>query len=63
MLGTDESAFNAVLCSRSHAQLRATFDKYQALSGKTIEKSIESETSGTLKEGFLAISECIHLLI
>jgi annexin A7/11 len=55
MLGTDESVFNAVLCSRSHVQLRATFDKYQAVSGKTIEKTIESEMSGTLKEGFLAI--------
>jgi len=55
MLGTDESAFNAVLCARSHAQLKATFDKYQVLAGKTIEKSIESEMSGTLKEGFLAI--------
>jgi annexin A7/11 len=54
--GTDESAFNAVLCSRSHAQLRATFDKYKAVSGKTIEQSIESEMSGTLKEGFLAVT-------
>lgn len=56
VLGTDESVFNAVLCTRSFPQLRATFDKYKAVSGgKDIAQSIESEMSGTLKEGFLAI--------
>lgn len=53
--GTDESAFNAVLCSRSPAQLRATFSVYKQLTGKDIDHAIESETSGTLKEGLLAI--------
>jgi hypothetical protein len=59
-LGTDEAVFNAVLCSRSFAQLRATFDKYKAISGKDITKSIENEMSGTLKEGFLAIVHYIR---
>jgi annexin A7/11 len=53
--GTDESAFNAVLCSRSIAQLRATFNVYKQVAGKDIQESIESETSGTLKDGLLAI--------
>lgn len=54
-LGTDESVFNSILCLRNYAQLKATFERYKAISGKTIEQSIESEMSGTLKEGFLAI--------
>jgi len=44
-----------VLCSRSYPQLRATFDKYKAVAKKDISQSIESEMSGYLKEGFLAI--------
>lgn len=54
-LGTDEAVFNAVLCSRSYTQLRATFHQYKVLSKKDISQSIESEMSGCLKEGFLAI--------
>lgn len=54
-LGTDEAAFNSVLCSRNYPQLRATFEKYKAIAKKDISQSIESEMSGHLKEGFLAI--------
>ena len=46
---------NMVLCSRSYAQLNATFEKYQAIADNDIEEAIKSETSGTLQEGFLAI--------
>jgi hypothetical protein len=53
--GTDESVFNAVLCSRSVTQLRAVFAAYKQLAGKDIQDSIGAETSGTLKEGLLAI--------
>jgi hypothetical protein len=53
--GTDESAFNLVLCSRSTSQLRATFNAYKQIAGRDIEDSIISETSGTLQEGYLAI--------
>jgi len=53
--GTDESTFNAVLCSRSVTQLRAVFAAYKQISGKDIQDAIDSETSGTLKEGLLAI--------
>jgi len=54
-LGTDESVFNTVLCTRSYPQLKATFEKYRALTGKGIVDTIKRETSGTLQEGFLAI--------
>jgi len=53
--GTDEAAFNMVLCTRSFPQLRATFEAYRAIAGKGIADSISSETSGALQEGFLAV--------
>jgi hypothetical protein len=53
--GTDESAFNIVLCSRSVCQLRATFEAYKKVAGRDIEDSIRRETSGTLQEGLLAV--------
>lgn len=54
-LGTDESAFNMVLCAGSAAQLRATFEAYKQLADRDIEDVIRSETSGTLQDGYLAI--------
>merc|ERR1712004_427142 len=54
-MGTDESEMNAVLATRSYAQLRATFDAYEGIAGKTIEEAIVSECSGTLQEGFTGI--------
>ncbi|GAB6024178.1 Annexin A6 [Chamberlinius hualienensis] len=56
--GTDESAFLSILATRSFAQLRKTFDKYQELTSNTIEHAIESETSGDTQMGFLAIVKC-----
>ena len=53
--GTDESEFNKVLCLRSRRQLYAMFDAYASIAGKSIEEVIESETSGTIQEGYLAI--------
>lgn len=55
--GTDEAAFNKVLSLRNYAQLRATFDAYVGIAGRDIEEAIESECSGTLKDGLLAIGE------
>lgn len=55
--GTDESAFNLVLCTRSFPQLRATFEAYHGIAGKGIVDSITNETSGSLQEGFLAIGK------
>jgi annexin A7/11 len=54
-LGTDESVFNLVLCTRSYPQLRATFEKYRTITGKGILDSIGREMSGNLKDGFSAI--------
>ncbi|KAI4888313.1 hypothetical protein NFI96_017612 [Prochilodus magdalenae] len=58
-LGTDESKFNAILCSRSKAHLRAVFSEYQHMCGRDIEKSIEREMSGDLEGGMLAVVKCI----
>ena len=57
-MGTDETAFTLVLCSRSFAQLRATFERYKAVTGHDLARTIESETSGDLREGYLAIGQC-----
>ncbi|XP_033112460.1 annexin-B12-like isoform X2 [Anneissia japonica] len=56
--GTDESEILRVLATRSRPQLNATFDAYARISSKTIEEAIKSETSGDLKDGFLAIIGC-----
>ncbi|CAI9719457.1 annexin A6-like isoform X1 [Octopus vulgaris] len=58
--GTDESCFNAILCSRSYSQLRAIFQEYILLSQKDIEDVIKSEMSGDLKNSMLAIVQCIR---
>jgi len=58
--GTDESRFNVILASRSYDQLLATFDKYAELSEKTIEEAIESEMSGDVKEGMLAVVSAVR---
>lgn len=54
-MGTDESTFNRILCTRNFAQLQATFDAYKALSNHDIEHAIKSETSGYLEDGYLAV--------
>lgn len=58
--GTDESRFNVILASRSFPQLLMTFDRYEELSGKTIEDSIKSEMSGDIKDGMLAIASSVR---
>jgi hypothetical protein len=54
-VGTDESAFIRILCSRSFPQLNATFNAYHQLSGKDIENSVKGELSGDLETACLAI--------
>ncbi|KAI7805996.1 annexin A11a isoform X1 [Triplophysa rosa] len=58
-LGTDESQFNAILCARSKAHLRAVFNEYQHMCGRDIEKSIDREMSGDLESGMVAVVKCI----
>uniref|UniRef100_A0A146L6U7 Annexin n=1 Tax=Lygus hesperus TaxID=30085 RepID=A0A146L6U7_LYGHE len=54
-LGTDESTFNAILCSRSYPQLNAVFMEYQRLTGNDFETAIRNEFSGDVQNGLLAI--------
>ncbi|XP_063050520.1 annexin A3a isoform X2 [Engraulis encrasicolus] len=57
-LGTDEDKFIEILCKRSIPQLRQTFVEYKEISGRTLQKSIEREMSGTLEELLVAIVKC-----
>ncbi|CAF0882774.1 unnamed protein product [Brachionus calyciflorus] len=59
-LGTDETEFVRILASRSFAQLKATFEEYKKISGKDIEVSIKSETSGDLEDALIAIVQSIR---
>eukprot|EP00118_Oscarella_pearsei_P004818 m.21142 g.21142 ORF g.21142 m.21142 type:complete len:280 (+) comp28142_c0_seq3:163-1002(+) len=54
--GTNESVFNKIFSTRSHAQLQATFQAYADLSGRDILKDVQSEMSGDLKDGLKAIA-------
>ncbi|XP_074152806.1 annexin A11 [Sminthopsis crassicaudata] len=58
-LGTDESKFNAILCTRSRAHLTAVFNEYQRMTNRDIEKSICREMSGDLEQGMLAVVKCL----
>lgn len=62
--GTDESTFNRIMCTRSWAQLRATFHAYKECSNKTIEEAIKSEMGGDLETAMLSMvsaAKNIHL--
>ncbi|XP_046680601.1 annexin B9-like isoform X1 [Homalodisca vitripennis] len=58
-LGTDESTFNSILCTRSYPQLIQIFMEYQRLAGHGIEKAIKSEFSGDIESGLLAIIKSV----
>lgn len=54
-MGTDESAFNAILATRSWPQIRQIMAEYQALRGNTLEKAVLSEFSANAEKGLLGI--------
>jgi len=56
--GTDESVFLTILATRSYPQLRKTFQEYLNQTSRTIEHAIESEMSGDIQMGLLAIVKC-----
>jgi hypothetical protein len=56
-LGTDESKFMQILCSRSFQQLSATFAAYIDFSKNDIEKAIKNEMSGDLEKACLALGK------
>uniref|UniRef100_A0A6Q2ZEH1 Annexin n=1 Tax=Esox lucius TaxID=8010 RepID=A0A6Q2ZEH1_ESOLU len=59
-VGTDESQFNAILCSRSRPHLKAVFHEYQQMCGRDIVKSICREMSGDVEDGMVAVVKCIR---
>ncbi|XP_075924540.1 annexin A4-like [Petromyzon marinus] len=58
-LGTDESTFIMILCSRSHAPPQRVFEIYKDVAGKSIIEELRSETSGDFEDVLLAIVKCI----
>uniref|UniRef100_A0A0R3WA18 Annexin n=1 Tax=Taenia asiatica TaxID=60517 RepID=A0A0R3WA18_TAEAS len=49
-LGTDESTFTRILCTRSYDQIRVINEIYQDEAGHDLIKAIEKETSGDYKK-------------
>ncbi|CAD6188413.1 unnamed protein product [Caenorhabditis auriculariae] len=54
-LGTDEAMFNSILASQNFSQLRLVFDEYQKVTKHPIEKAIQDEFSGDVRDGLLAV--------
>lgn len=58
--GTDESAFNQILCQRNRSQLKLIFEEYEKLTGHEFEQAIKNEFSGKIKDTLLALVLCIR---
>ncbi len=54
-MGTDESAFNSILATRSWAHLRQVMSEYQTMHGHTLEQAVVSEFSANAERGLLGI--------
>lgn len=53
--GTDESAFNRILCLRNYEQIKLIAQEYEKLTGHSLEKDIKKEFSGDIEDGLLSI--------
>jgi len=58
--GTDKAQFNVLFCDRSDSQLRAIFEQYAKITGKSVEEAVKSEASGDVQKGLLAIIRCVR---
>lgn len=54
-IGTDESKFNQILATRSFPQLKLIFDEYKKISKRDLIQAIDSEMSGWVKDGMIAV--------
>jgi len=57
-MGTDESAFNSVLATRSWPQIRQIITEYKNMHNSSLEKAVISEFSANAEKGLLAILRC-----
>jgi len=60
-LGTDESAFNAILATRSWAHLRQLMAEYQTMRGHSLEQAVAREFSANAEKGLLAICKTLFV--
>ena len=60
IMGTEEDVFYRVMSHASFAQLRLIFEEYKAISGKTIEQTLQNEIDGEMLEAMSAIVECVQ---
>lgn len=59
-MGTDESTFIMIFCTRSDRHLVAVFDAYTQKHNKTMDKVIKSEFSGDMEKALLAMFRSIQ---
>jgi len=55
-LSTEECELNTILASYSPMVLRATFEEYHKIKGKTLPDAFKSEFSGDIQNGLLAVA-------
>lgn len=58
--GSNESIFMEILCQRNFDQLKLICQDFENITGHPLQKAIKKEFSGSTKEGFLAILNCVN---
>ncbi|CAL8091817.1 unnamed protein product [Calicophoron daubneyi] len=59
-IGTDESVFNRILCTKSPRQVRAVMKQYLRIAGHSLEDALKEEMSGETLRAFLAIARVME---